>query len=59
MKIRFQNQFTIRFILDKDYMVKGLGGPGFIFTDTSKNRITDLGTTSENKAGCFIESLFQ
>jgi len=50
-------------ILDKDYMVKGLGGPGFIITDTSKDRITDLGPTSENtiiaetEAGCFIECL--
>jgi hypothetical protein len=52
-------------ILDKDYMVKGLGGPGFIITDTNKDRITDLGSTSENtiiheaKPGCFIQCLLQ
>ncbi|MEN8244169.1 MAG: choice-of-anchor U domain-containing protein [Thermodesulfobacteriota bacterium] len=44
-------------ILDKDYKVKGLGGPGFIITDpgsTSENTII-----TESEAGCFIECLFQ
>lgn len=44
-------------LLDKDYKVKGLGGPGFIISDlepTSKNTII-----TENEVGCFIECLFQ
>ena len=51
-------------ILERDYRVKGLGGPAFIISETGgKDRITDPGPSpentvmTENEAGCFIQCL--